>query len=213
MRDGRPSGDWEVFADGFAGIDPIPNTSDAVARPMGLAQGPDGSLYVSDSAQGRIWKIRYRGTRATFGEADLAAMAARKASQAHLRQPDEVKDIIGGPALAEGGQLYQTYCVACHQADGKGDGARFPSLQSTRWVSGNKPRLISAVLFGLSGEIEVEGRTWNGVMPANGFLTDDQVAKLLTYLRQSFGNLGQGVSAEEVAQQRAKGPWTPPPTR
>jgi mono/diheme cytochrome c family protein len=51
---------------------------------------------------------------------------------------------------------------------------------------------------------------WNGVMPANGFLSDEQVAKLLTYLRQSFGNLGQGVSAEEVAQQRAKGPWTPP---
>ncbi len=47
-------------------------------------------------------------------------------------------------------------------------------------------------------------------MPANGFLTDDQVAQLLTYLRQNFGNHAQGVSAEEVATQRAKGPWTPP---
>ncbi len=210
MRDGRPSGDWEVFADGFAGIDPIPNTSDAAARPMGLAQGPDGSLYVSDSVKGRIWKIRYRGNRGDFGERQLAPMAARRTTQAHLRHPDAVMDVIGGPALAEGGTLYQTYCVACHQADGKGDGARFPSLHSTRWVSGNKPRLISVVLHGLQGEIDVEGRTWNGVMPAHGFLTDEQVAKLLTYLRQSFGNLGQGVSAEEVAQQRAKGPWTPP---
>ncbi|BCS35129.1 hypothetical protein TBR22_A43550 [Luteitalea sp. TBR-22] len=210
MKDGMPSGDWEVFADGFSGIDPIPNTTDAVARPMGLAQGPDGSLYVSDSVKGKIWKIAYRGNRGAFGPAQLAVMAERKATQAHIRQPDEQKDVIGGAALAEGAQLYQTFCVACHQADGKGDGNRFPSLHATRWVSGNKQRVISVVLHGLSGEIDVEGRTWNGVMPAHGFLTDEQVAKLLTYLRQSFGNLGQGVSAEEVAQQRAKGPWTPP---
>ena len=94
-------------------------------------------------------------------------MAARKAQQQHIRQPDEQKDILGGETLAAGAKLYQTYCVACHQGDAKGDGARFPPLAGTRWVSGNKPRLISIVLHGMQGEVEVEGKTYNGVMPAN----------------------------------------------
>jgi mono/diheme cytochrome c family protein len=210
MRDGMPSGDWEVFADGFAGIDPIPNTGDAKARPMGLAEGPDGSLYVSDSVKGRIWKVTYRGARDRFGPSQLAGMAARKTSQMHIRQPDEQKDVLGGEVYAAGGQLYQTYCGACHQGDGKGDGARFPPLAQTNWVTGNKQRLISVVLFGLSGEIEVNGKGYNGVMPPNGFLTDEQVSQILTYIRQNFGNLEQGVSAAEVADRRARGPWTPP---
>ena len=75
MKDGKPSGDWEVFADGFAGIDPIPNTGDAAARPMGLAEGPDGSLYVSDSVKGKIWKVTYAGERDAFGPTQLSAMA------------------------------------------------------------------------------------------------------------------------------------------
>ena len=54
-----PSGDWEVFADGFAGKDVINSTRDAEYRPCGLAQGPDGSLYVVDSNKGKIWRIMY----------------------------------------------------------------------------------------------------------------------------------------------------------
>ncbi len=58
--DGKyPSGDWEVFADGFAGTENIQSTSDAKYRPCGMAQGPDGSLYVVDSNKGRIWRIIY----------------------------------------------------------------------------------------------------------------------------------------------------------
>ncbi len=55
----NPSGDWEVFADGFAGTDEIISTRDAQHRPCGLAQGPDGSLYVVDSIEGKIWRIIY----------------------------------------------------------------------------------------------------------------------------------------------------------
>ena len=64
-------------------------------------------------------------------------------------------------------------------------------------------------MHGLSGEIEVEGRRFNDVMPAHGFLTDDQIAQVLTYLRQNFGNYGQGVLKEEVAAARTRAPWTP----
>lgn len=60
FKDGKPSGKWEVFADGFAGTDNIVSPGDAQHRPCGLAQGPDGSLYVSDDARGTIYRIVYK---------------------------------------------------------------------------------------------------------------------------------------------------------
>jgi len=59
FADGKPTGEWEVFADGFAGVEHLMSPSDAVYRPCGLAQGPDGSLYISDSQKGRIWRVVY----------------------------------------------------------------------------------------------------------------------------------------------------------
>jgi glucose/arabinose dehydrogenase len=56
-----PSGDWEVFADGFSQLDTVKSPGDAVSRPCGLATGPDGSLYVVDSRKGRVWRIFYTG--------------------------------------------------------------------------------------------------------------------------------------------------------
>ncbi len=62
FSDGRPTGTWEVFADGFAQTDIVGEPSDAAHRPTGVAIGPDGALYVSDSVQGRIWRITREGT-------------------------------------------------------------------------------------------------------------------------------------------------------
>lgn len=60
FKDGKPSGDWEIFADGFAGVETVMSTRQAQHRPCGLAQGPDGSLYVSDDVKGAIYKIVYK---------------------------------------------------------------------------------------------------------------------------------------------------------
>jgi glucose/arabinose dehydrogenase len=61
FKNGKPSGDWEIFADGFAGTAAQVASGRAIHRPCGLAQGPDGSIYVSDDSKGTIWKISYRG--------------------------------------------------------------------------------------------------------------------------------------------------------
>ena len=61
FKDGKPSGNYEIFANGFAGSDDIKNPNQAKYRPCGLAQGPDGALYVSEDKAGRIWKIIYNG--------------------------------------------------------------------------------------------------------------------------------------------------------
>ena len=59
MKNGKPTGKWEVFADGFSGMQSVVNLNAAKYRPCGLAQAPDGSLYVSDDNKGNIWKISY----------------------------------------------------------------------------------------------------------------------------------------------------------
>jgi glucose/arabinose dehydrogenase/mono/diheme cytochrome c family protein len=198
FKDGRPSGPWEVFADGFARVDPILSVSDAVYRPMGLSEGPDGSLYVSDTEKGRIWRILYKGDKKTFGTAELAAMEKRKMTASNIRTPDEKKDNLfeHSPATSA---VYSTYCSACHQNNGKGDGNRFPPLMQSEWVNYNKPRLIKVVLNGLSGPVQVKGVSYNEVMPAHGsFLSDSQVAEVLTYVKSNFINLPEIVTPAEV---------------
>ena len=61
FQDGQPSGDWTVFADGFSGLEEVAAPGDAAHRPCGLAQGPDGSLYVTETTKGTIWRISYTG--------------------------------------------------------------------------------------------------------------------------------------------------------
>lgn len=65
MRDGKVSGRYEIFADGFTGKTVVMDRTEAAARPMGLAQGPDGSIYIADSIKGKIWRVMYRGTTTT----------------------------------------------------------------------------------------------------------------------------------------------------
>jgi len=60
FENGKPTGKWEVFANGFAGVDVVTGTRGAAHRPCGLAQGPDGSLYVSDDVKGTIYRIIYQ---------------------------------------------------------------------------------------------------------------------------------------------------------
>jgi len=202
FKDGKPTGEWEVFADGFAGVDTIVNTSDAKYRPMGLATGPDGSLYISDSRKGKIWRVMYRGNASDFTTAQLAGMEVRK-NLPHIKTPDEVEDDLQRDLPREE-KLYNTFCGTCHQRNGKGARGRMPPLAGTDWVTGNKERLITVVLNGLQGPLEINGETFNSVMPSHRFLKDDEIATILTYIRRSFGNEAGPVSEEEVRSVRAK---------
>ena len=150
FKNGEPTGEWEVFADGFAGTDTIVKYSDAHFRPMGLAMGPDGSIYVTDSRKGKIWRIMYKGDKNKFGTAQLEQMEKRKMLP-HIRTPDEINDNLDKGKPVTGAKVYDIYCRACHQKDGKGDGLRFPPLDNSEWVNGDKKRLINILLNGLAG--------------------------------------------------------------
>ena len=201
---GKFSSEWELFADGFGGVDTIVNTSDAKYRPMGIAQGPDGSLYINDSEKGKIWRVMYKGDKKSFGEKQLAGMAARKLTSPNVKNPDPEKDNLMRGQLAAGSKLYNTYCASCHQQNGKGDGTRFPPVADSEWVSGDKKRLIELVLNGLSGPITVKGVGYNEAMPPHSYLKDAEIAQILTYVRSSFGNNASPISPNEVTRYRAK---------
>ena len=82
-----------MFADGFARVDTIADMSEAKYRPMGLSEGPDGSLYVSESKNGKIWRIVFTADPTKFGEAQLINMEKRK-SRTYIKTPDEKSDIL-----------------------------------------------------------------------------------------------------------------------
>ncbi len=106
----------------------------------------------------------------------------------------------------DGGQLYATYCSACHGPDGKGvPAANSPPLSESPWVAGPPDRAVKVVLHGLEGPIEVLGKSYNLTMPPQGaVLPDDVVAAILTYVRSSFGNGESAVSADLVKSIRAE---------
>jgi glucose/arabinose dehydrogenase/mono/diheme cytochrome c family protein len=206
MVNGVVTGPWEVFADGFIQTDPVLTANSAGYRPMGITEGPDGSLYISETEKGKIWRVMFKGDKSKFGTAQLAKMVIRKKTASNIKDPDPIKDDLdrGKPVVASA--VYTMYCGACHQRDGKGDGGRFPPLAESEWVNGDKTKLINVVLNGLSGPITVKGLPYSETMPAHGsFLNDDQVAEVLSYVRKSWGNNSDAISSEEVAAVRRSG--------
>lgn len=201
FKNGQATGEWEVFADGFAEVDPIINTKDAAHRPVGLATGPDGELYISDSVKGKIWKITFNGDKATFGKEQLFAMEERK-KLSNLRTPDREKDNLLPKNLRGGAKVYQQYCSACHQMNGRGASGRFPPLADTDWVTGDKERLIKIILNGMEGSLVIRDEVYNGVMPQHSFLSDKEIAEVLTFVRSSFKNDASAVSEVEVEKVR-----------
>ena len=98
------------------------------------------------------------------------------------------------------------FCGTCHQPDGKGlPAAGFPPLTGTKWVTGSEERIIKIVLNGLYGPIEVDGKKLNGQVPMTAFgrmLKDDEIAAVITYVRNSFGNKASVVTPEQVRKVR-----------
>ena len=99
--------------------------------------------------------------------------------------------------------IYETYCLACHQEDGSGVPNMNPPLIKTDWVLGDSARLINVILKGLKNT-EINGDSYSNEMPSHDFLTDYQIATVLTYVRKNFGNQAGPISSEDVKKQRAK---------
>jgi nitrite reductase (NO-forming) len=151
------------------------------------AEGPENKLVYSGKEVDSV----YLGDKA----ANLAPVAEARAAEASGTLTKE-QQIKAGEARFTG------TCSVCHQANGQGVPNVFPPLAGSDFLMADKPRAIGIVLNGLSGKVTVNGNAFNSVMPPMSQLNDDELANILTYVRNSWGNSGDAVSAAEVKQLR-----------
>ncbi|GAB3234308.1 HEAT repeat domain-containing protein [Algoriphagus aestuariicola] len=127
------------------------------------------------------------------------------------KKEEDIKSSLTGSdreLFVLGKEIYarEGFCSTCHQPDGGGlNASGFPPLRGTPWVTGSPERLIKVVLKGLLGPINVAGRDYPGQVPMTpfeGMLNDSEVAAVLTYVRNSFGNQASPVSPDLVKQIR-----------
>ena len=109
----------------------------------------------------------------------------------------------------DGKGLFEANCAICHQASGKGLDGVFPPLAKSDYLAkisgaGDRKRLVDIVLNGLTGKITVNGKEYNGVMTPVSGLSDENLAKLLTYVTNTWGNSAKAFSASEVRGYREK---------
>jgi mono/diheme cytochrome c family protein len=115
--------------------------------------------------------------------------------------------------MEEGKKNYMMVCMACHQVTGLGLPPVFPPL-NTEYVTGSAERLAAMILKGNAGPMTINGKQYNNIMPGQeAMLTDDKIASIMTYVRNSFGNSASAVGPELVAAARKKfadhkTPWT-----
>ena len=107
-------------------------------------------------------------------------------------------------SVKRGMTVYQMRCLACHQADGSGVPNLNPPLIRTAWVKGSKEVLIHQVLKGSKGQVVIDGDHFNNTMPPIPSLSDEEIADVLTYVRNSFKNKYSSVSLAEVQSARKK---------
>lgn len=120
----------------------------------------------------------------------------------------------GGPGAGEaeaedpiklGEAFYKLNCQTCHQPTGQGASGAYPPLAGSEWVQGSEKRLAGIVLFGLHGPVTVHGTkgTYSGLMQAWGpLLSDKQIAYILTYVRQAWGNSAPPITPDQIAAAR-----------
>ena len=106
-------------------------------------------------------------------------------------------------SIERGKKLYEQYCLTCHQADGGGVPKMNPPLISTSYVTGDKKKLIQWVLRGSTQNIPIDGKTYSNNMPSQANLKDEDIADILTYVRNSFGNKASSITATDVKNVRA----------
>jgi nitrite reductase (NO-forming) / hydroxylamine reductase len=104
--------------------------------------------------------------------------------------------------IAAGKTVYQNVCQACHGVEGQGLPGAFPPVAGSDWIAENRERLVEVVLHGLSGPIVVNGKQYNAVMPPMPYLSDADIANVLTFVLNTWDNPGGEVQPAQVAQAR-----------
>lgn len=106
--------------------------------------------------------------------------------------------------MADGQEPYLRHCASCHDNDGSGKPPAFPPLAGSEWLDIGPHAVALISLYGLRGEIEVDGRTYRGFMPPMRHLDDRDIAELIGYIGASWANWDDAIDAEDVRALRGR---------
>jgi glucose/arabinose dehydrogenase/mono/diheme cytochrome c family protein len=195
LRDGKASGSFIVFADGFAGA--VKEPGQASFRPSGLAMGPDGALYISEDVRGRIWRVTYHGdlaaTLAPASAPKIAGVTSDEPGPPEGMHPDAGQTLVSLPVpagatkeeVALGDRIFHGEaaggtCTGCHGADAKGS-PQAPSLIDGKWLhtDGSLARITRTIIEGVQ-----KPKNYSIPMPPRGGapLSDSDVAAVAAYV-------------------------------
>lgn len=144
--------------------------------------------------------------QALLAMAGLLAVTACGAEDTAVHKAEVAK--AAAADMSAGKKGYEANCQACHQPNGKGLPGAFPPLAGNERITQDPSRIISAVLNGVSGKMEVNGVTFNGIMPPIPSLSNAEIANIATYVLNSWGNQGSQVAVAQVAKLRNGGEKT-----
>jgi mono/diheme cytochrome c family protein/glucose/arabinose dehydrogenase len=178
---------------------------------MNLAKKYPNNIYVADAV------ISNLKNRETVFYTELAADTSFAISK-RLKKVIEDKEKKSGNSVdvskeyPKGAALFRSICQTCHSADGNGINGLAPPLNKSDWVTGDKNRLIQVILYGLSGPIKIGNKVYkspeiSGEMPglaSNSNFSDEDIAQVANYIRNSWANKANKVSRETVAETRLK---------
>ena len=170
-------------------------------------EGPENLLTYSGKEVDAVYlgKAAEAGSEAEKKVNDLRAQVARE-----IQSNPKIAGLTKEIQIQKGKAVYMQTCFVCHQPDGQGVANQIPPLAKSDFLAAkDKNDLIRGVLMGRTGEVKVNGKTYTGTMIPLNYLTDDQVANVLTYARNSWGNAGDAVTIPEVTKIRHES--APPP--
>lgn len=165
--------------------------------------GPEDLLVYS----GKEVDAVYLGKQAAEGsEAEKRIAQLQSQMKEAIRTDPKIAELSKEIRQEKGKQVFMQTCFVCHQPGGQGIPGQIPPLAGSDFLMADKTRSIRAVVHGLSGEITVKGKQYNGQMVPIAGLADEEVASVLTYVRNSWGNSGDAVTVEEVRRVRSEAP-------
>jgi nitrite reductase (NO-forming) len=161
--------------------------------------GPENRLIYS----GKEIDAVYLGQAAAAGSDSQKQEALLQAQIAEeMRTNPKIAGLTKEAQVERGKRVFMQTCFACHQPDGRGLPGVFPPLAGSDFLKADRERPVRIVTKGLSGPVTVNGRAFNSVMPAQ-VLTDQQIADVLTYVTNSWGNTGDAYGVDDVRRVKA----------
>ena len=165
--------------------------------------GPENLIVYS----GKEVDAVYLGRQAAAGsEAEKQVAALQAQVKAAIKADPKISGLTKEIQIAKGKAVYMQTCFVCHQVNGEGIPAQIPPLAKSDYLMADKYRAVRNILFGQTGEVVVNGKTYNGTMIPLNYLSDEDVANVVTYVVNSFGNSGDVVKVEEVRRIRSEAP-------